>query len=88
MKQINVRVDEDAYAGIESRAEAAGLSVAEYARQVLADEANDLRHRFLSAAGHFAAEWGDHFAERFGHPAPAPTAEAAGRRDDAHGAAA
>ncbi|MGW0819117.1 plasmid mobilization protein [Streptomyces viridiviolaceus] len=70
-KQINVRVDEDVYAGIEERAAAVGLEVTEYARQVLADEANDLRHRFLNAGAHFTAEWGDHFAERFGHPAPA-----------------
>jgi uncharacterized protein (DUF1778 family) len=66
-KQINVRVDEDVYAGIEERAAAAGLEVAEYARQVLSDEANDLRHRFLAAAEHYSAEWAEAFAERFGH---------------------
>jgi hypothetical protein len=62
-KQINVRVDEDEYATIEARAHAVGMDVAEYARTVLADEGSDLRHRFLNA--------GEHFAERFGHPAPA-----------------
>jgi hypothetical protein len=69
-KQINVRVDEGEYATIQERAKAAGMDVPDYARTVLADEGNDLRHRFLSAGAHFAEEWGDHFAERFGHPAP------------------
>lgn len=70
MKQINVRVDDDQYSEIEARAAAAGLSVPEFAKQVLADEANDLRHRFLAAAEHYAAEWADAFADRFGpHPA-------------------
>ncbi|MFE2431598.1 hypothetical protein ACFXJ5_33290 [Streptomyces sp. NPDC059373] len=68
MKQINVRVDEEAYAGIEARAEAAGMTVADYAKQVLADEGNDLRHRFLSAGAHFADAWSDAFADEFGHP--------------------
>jgi len=70
-KQINVRVEEDVYATIEQRAAAAGMDVADYARTVLADEGNDLRHRFLSAGAHFAGEWGDHFAERFAHPTAA-----------------
>jgi hypothetical protein len=70
MKQINIRVDEEAYAGIEARAEAAGLTVPEYARQVLADEANDLRHRFLAAGAHFTDTFAEAFAEQFG-PAPA-----------------
>lgn len=65
-KQINVRVDESVYAAIEERAAAAGMEVNEYARQLLADEANDLRHRFLVAADHFAGEWADHFDDRFG----------------------
>ncbi|WP_371673874.1 hypothetical protein OG985_43070 [Streptomyces sp. NBC_00289] len=69
-RQINVRVDEDVYAAIEERAAAAGMDVPDYARQVLADEGNDLRHRFLDAGDHFTEEWGEHFAERFGHPAP------------------
>ncbi|MFF1399844.1 hypothetical protein ACFVZD_39370 [Streptomyces sp. NPDC058287] len=65
-KQINVRVDPDVYEGIEQRAAAVGMEVNEYARQVLADEANDLRHRFLDAGAHFAGQWGPHFAEEFG----------------------
>ncbi|MFJ8940428.1 plasmid mobilization protein [Streptomyces sp. NPDC102365] len=65
-KQINVRVDESVYAGIEERAAAVGMEINEYARQLLADEANDLRHRFLTAADHFAGEWADHFDDRFG----------------------
>ncbi|WP_326708290.1 hypothetical protein OG758_01945 [Streptomyces sp. NBC_01474] len=55
-KQINVRVDEAVYVGIEERAAAAGMEVNEYARQLLADEANDLRHRFLVAGDHFVGE--------------------------------
>jgi len=78
-KQINVRVDAEVYEAIEERAAAAGMELTDYARQVLADEGNDLRHRFLNAAAHFAEEWGPHFAERFGHdPAPAQD-EARGR---------
>ncbi|MEU3793891.1 plasmid mobilization protein [Streptomyces fructofermentans] len=69
MKQINVRVDDDAAAVIEQRAEAAGLSVPEYAKQVLTDEGNDLRHRFLAAGAHFVDEFADAFAEEFGTPA-------------------
>ncbi|MEU4039769.1 plasmid mobilization protein [Streptomyces collinus] len=69
-KQINVRVDQAEYDVIAERAAAAGMDVSEYARRVLADEGNDVRHRFLGAAEHFAQEWGPHFAERFGHPAP------------------
>jgi hypothetical protein len=79
-KQINVRVDEEVYEGIAERAAAAGLDVAEYARQVLADEANDLRHRFLAAADHVTTEWGPYFAERFGHPG---SSEDQARRDAA-----
>jgi hypothetical protein len=69
MKQINVRVDDDAAAGIERRAEAAGLTVPEYAKQVLTDEGNDVRHRFLAAGAHFVDEFADAFAEEFGTPA-------------------
>ncbi|WP_461007337.1 plasmid mobilization protein [Streptomyces capparidis] len=79
MKQINVRVDEEAYAGIEARAEAAGLSVAEYARQVLTDEANDLRHRFLAAGAHFTDTFAEAFAEQFG-PAPGAARPGSGPR--------
>lgn len=94
-RQINIRVDGEQYAGIEARAAAAGMTVAEYAQQVVIDEANDLRHRFLVAGAHFAAEWGEHFAERFGHPGPAaadppavPGAQVSGDGDGAHGQAA
>ncbi|MFF1263860.1 toxin-antitoxin system HicB family antitoxin [Streptomyces sp. NPDC058321] len=69
-KQINVRVDQDVYDGIVERAAAAGMDVNEYARQVLADESNDLRHRFLDAAEHWSREWAPHFAEEFGEKAP------------------
>ncbi|MFF3614771.1 plasmid mobilization protein [Streptomyces sp. NPDC002580] len=68
MKQINVRVDDEIHAGIERRAEAAGLTVPEYAKQVLADESNDLRHRFLTAGAHFVDAFADAFTEEFGSP--------------------
>ncbi|WP_055589027.1 plasmid mobilization protein [Peterkaempfera griseoplana] len=78
MKQINIRVDDDTFAGIEARAEAAGLTVPEYARQVVADESNDLRHRFLTAGAHFTDAWAPAFAEAFGpYPAKARQDEAA-----------
>ncbi|MFD6292056.1 plasmid mobilization protein [Streptomyces sp. NPDC060205] len=80
-KQINVRVEEAVYAGIEERAAAVGMEVNEYARQLLADEANDLRHRFLTAADHFAGEWAEHFDARFGadDQGAAPSARKDGR---------
>ncbi len=65
MKQINVRVDEEVHAAIEERAAAAGMTVPEYAKQVLADETNDLRHRFLTAGAHFADAWADAFEDEF-----------------------
>ncbi|MFG3167904.1 plasmid mobilization protein [Streptomyces sp. NPDC048200] len=68
MKQINVRVDDETAATIEKRAEAAGLTVPEYAKQVLADEGNDVRHRFLAAGAHFTDLFADAFAEEFGTP--------------------
>ncbi|MBP0458840.1 plasmid mobilization protein [Streptomyces montanisoli] len=68
MKQINVRVDEEAYAAIESRAQTVGMSVSDYARQIVADEGNDLRHRFLAAGAHFSDAWADAFADEFGSP--------------------
>jgi len=76
-KQINVRVDAETHAGIEARAQAAGMSVQAYAKQVLADEANDLRHRFLGAGAHFADAWAGTFAEEFGHPDGAGNGSAA-----------
>lgn len=82
MRQINIRVDDEAYAGIEARAEAAGLTVPEYARQVLADEANDLRHRFLAAGAHFTDAFGPAFTEQFG------TAPGTARSEGARGKAA
>lgn len=72
-KQINVRLDEDVYPGLEARAAAVGMTVAEYAKAVLTDEANDLRHRFLQAGAHFADAFADEFAEQFGHPGTGDT---------------
>ncbi|MGW4619939.1 plasmid mobilization protein [Streptomyces sp. NPDC004592] len=78
MKQINVRVDDEIHAGIEARAAAAGMTVQTYAKQVLTDEANDIRHRFLTAGAHFVNEFADAFAEEFASPnsgrGPAATA--------------
>ncbi|MGW0966657.1 hypothetical protein [Streptomyces sp. NPDC002516] len=53
-------------AGPRRRAEAAGLTVPEYAKQVLADEGNDLRYRFLAAGAHFVDESADAFEEQLG----------------------
>ncbi|MFE6895232.1 plasmid mobilization protein [Streptomyces sp. NPDC057694] len=69
-KQINIRLDDDEYAVIEQRAAAVGLEVHDYMRQVASDEGNDMRHRFLGAAAYFVEDWGDTFAERFGHEVP------------------
>ncbi|MEV6020042.1 MULTISPECIES: hypothetical protein [unclassified Streptomyces] len=56
-------------AGLRRRAEAAGLTVPEYVKQVLADEGNDLRYRFLAAGAHFVDEFADAFEEQCGTPA-------------------
>lgn len=56
------------------------MTVPQYAQQLLADEANDLRHRFLAAGAHFTSEWADAFAAEFGDPA---VATATARRDAA-----
>jgi hypothetical protein len=85
MRQINIRVDEQVYAGIEERAAAAGMAVPEFARQVLSDEANDLRHRFLVAGAHFADAWAAAFEDEFG---PAPDGRAPEHRAGSHGEAA
>ncbi|MGW6012516.1 hypothetical protein [Streptomyces sp. NPDC055210] len=39
-----------------------------YARQLLADEANDLRHRFLATGVHVADARAGSFADELGHP--------------------
>jgi hypothetical protein len=80
-KQINIRIDADKYPGVAARAEAVGMSVADYAATLITDEANDLRHRFLGAGAHFADAWAGEFAEQFGRP-PAKS------RADRHGTAA
>ncbi|MEV7783167.1 hypothetical protein [Kitasatospora sp. NPDC088351] len=47
--------------GEESRAEAAGMSLPDYARKVLAEEADERRQRFLTAAAHFSQAWAPAF---------------------------
>ncbi|GAA4985989.1 hypothetical protein [Kitasatospora paranensis] len=78
MKQLNVRLDDDAHQVLAQRAEAAGMSLPDYARTVLAEEADERRHRFLTAAAHFSQAWGAAFEQEFG-PYPVREAEASPR---------
>ncbi|GAA2742227.1 MULTISPECIES: plasmid mobilization protein [Kitasatospora] len=71
MKQLNVRLDDEAHKALEERAEAAGMSLTDYARKVLAEEADERRERFLTAAAHFSQGWGEAFEAEFG---PYPSA--------------
>ncbi|MFF2148070.1 plasmid mobilization protein [Kitasatospora sp. NPDC058190] len=75
MKQLNVRLDDALHEALEQRAEAAGMSLPDYARKVLAEEADERRERFLTAAAHFAQAWGPTFEAEFG-PYPRSTREA------------
>ena len=77
-KQINIRVDAEAYPGIEARAKAVGMSVGQYAATLVTDDANDIRHRFLGAGAHFADAWAIEFAEQFGQPPVKSRAEEQG----------
>ncbi|MFB7121951.1 hypothetical protein [Kitasatospora sp. NPDC056273] len=77
MKQLNVRLDDTVHEALEQRAEAAGMSLPDYARKVLAEEADERRERFLTAAAHFAQTWGPAFEEKFGpYPLSTRAAEA------------
>ncbi|MFF8775232.1 plasmid mobilization protein [Kitasatospora sp. NPDC015120] len=66
MKQLNVRLDEETHEALEQRAEAAGMSLPDYARKVLVEEADERRERFLTAAAHFSQVWGPAFEAEFG----------------------
>ncbi|RGD57350.1 hypothetical protein DR950_05695 [Kitasatospora xanthocidica] len=74
---MNVRLDDTVHEALEQRAEAAGMSLPDYARKVLAEEADERRERFLTAAAHFAQTWGPAFEEEFGpYPLSTRAAEA------------
>ncbi|MFJ9843587.1 hypothetical protein ACIRYZ_24640 [Kitasatospora sp. NPDC101155] len=75
MKQLNVRLDDALHEALEQRAEAVGMSLPDYARKVLAEEADERRERFLTAAAHFAHAWGPAFEAEFG-PYPRSAREA------------
>ncbi|CAN3985657.1 toxin-antitoxin system HicB family antitoxin [Kitasatospora purpeofusca] len=66
MKQLNLRIDEETHEALEQRAEAAGMSLPDYARKVLAEEADERRERFLTAAAHFSQVWAPAFEAEFG----------------------
>jgi hypothetical protein len=70
MKQLNVRLDDETAAHLEQRAQALGMSLPEFARTILAQEADEQRARFLTAAAHFSQTWGPAFEAEFG-PYPA-----------------
>ncbi|MFE3110608.1 MULTISPECIES: plasmid mobilization protein [Kitasatospora] len=80
MKQLNVRLDDTVHEVLEQRAEAAGMSLTDYARKVLVEEADEQRERFLTAAAHFSQAWGPAFEAEFG---PYPSAVRAGKADAA-----
>ncbi|WP_405021709.1 hypothetical protein OHV05_37535 (plasmid) [Kitasatospora sp. NBC_00070] len=83
MKQLNVRLDDTAHEVLEQRAEAAGMSLTDYARKVLVEEADERRERFLTAAAHFSQAWGPAFEEEFG---PYPSTGRPGRSGKADAA--
>ncbi len=76
MKQLNVRLDDEVAVGLEKRAAAAGMTLPEYAKKVLTEEADERRARFLTAGAHFAQSWRPAFEEEFG---PYPVREKDGR---------
>ncbi|MFI5532155.1 hypothetical protein ACIA8O_26840 [Kitasatospora sp. NPDC051853] len=80
MKQLNVRLDDGVHEALEQRAEAAGMTLPDYARKVLAEEADERRERFLTAAAHFAQAWGPAFEAEFG---PYPAGKRTGTADAA-----
>ncbi|MEY9842096.1 hypothetical protein [Streptacidiphilus sp. EB103A] len=76
MKQLNVRLDDEVAVGLEQRAAAAGMTLPEYARRILTEDADEQRARFLTAAAHFSQDWGPAFEAAFG---PYPVREKDGR---------
>ncbi|MEZ0095294.1 hypothetical protein [Streptacidiphilus sp. EB129] len=76
MRQLNVRLDDEVAVGLEQRAAAMGMTLPEYARKVLTEDADEQRARFLTAAAHFAQHWGPAFEAEFG---PYPVREKDGR---------
>ncbi|MFD7903878.1 toxin-antitoxin system HicB family antitoxin [Kitasatospora sp. NPDC057904] len=82
MKQLNVRLDDQVHEALERRAEAAGMSLPDYARKVLAEEADEQRERFLTAAAHFSQAWAPAFEAEFG-PYPESVARRPGTADAA-----
>jgi hypothetical protein len=75
MKEIRVQVDDKTFEGIEERAAASGLEVAEVAGQVLTE--TEQKRRFLAAAVHFTALFTPVFTEEFGYPTSGQEAAAA-----------
>lgn len=70
-----MQVDDETFEGIEERAAASGMEVAEVAGQVLTEA--EQKRRFLAAAEHYTALFAPVFAEAFGYPVPGQEAAAA-----------
>ncbi|MEU1710103.1 hypothetical protein ABZ478_32855 [Streptomyces sp. NPDC005706] len=67
-KNIEVPVDDAAYAALEEEAERAGITVQELVGQVVTHDIG--RRRFMTAAEHFTSAWGPAFDEAFGTANP------------------
>ena len=52
------------------------MTLPEYARRILTEDADEQRARFLTAAAHFSQDWGPAFEAAFG---PYPVREKDGR---------
>ncbi|MEE1838094.1 hypothetical protein [Streptomyces sp. SP17KL33] len=67
-RNIEVPVDDEAYAALEAEAARAGMTVPEFAGKTLLNDVN--RRRFLGAARQFVDAWGPTFDEEFGRTRP------------------
>lgn len=74
-KNIEVPVDDAAYAALEAEAEAAGITVPELAGRLLTHDA--FKRRFMASAKHYIEEWGPAFDEEFGTTGRRPGSAAA-----------
>jgi uncharacterized membrane protein len=71
-RELRIEISDEAYAQLQRAAAAKNLSVEAYATQAL--DAELTRARFLAGARSFIDQHAAGLAERFGGPAPSPSA--------------
>ncbi|MDX3113078.1 toxin-antitoxin system HicB family antitoxin [Streptomyces scabiei] len=64
--QLNVRVDEGTAQVARERATARGMSVNRYIEELVRQDAGEIGHTFVEAAGDFMKQYEALFAEEFG----------------------